>query len=259
VSGPTIVSEQAKAQALLLGHFFDQAAEAFEYASVAASGTSGLAKNIVQTTVLKVLKVAIAQNDQIFGQQIELSAAALVSNVIAADPPDPNFTIVALPRQLSFPPTGNGTVDMVLADYMTYISLSAATLHAAERWQGALIGGDQTSLALQAAAYGTYSEQSTSAKAILATDNALLLGVLPRFTPPLFFSARQEDLNKENAVATAYAAQCGQPLPSDLNASLLTLGLSQATIDVMTCDAVSDITPLNMRTDFQRILMTTLP
>ena len=167
----------------------------------------------------------------------------------------PLFTTVALPQQLSFPPTGNSTVDKVIGDYLTYVSLSAAALHAAERWQGAIGVGDQTSLALQLKAYHTYSQQASAALAVSLADNSALAQALP--SVPIQPPDRRTRIPSKEAqlIADAFNAQCGQPLPSDLNASLLSLSIPQATIDSMVCDAVGKITPKDINTDFKALLL----
>ena len=234
-----------KATAAAVGSL-GKTANAFDVSSIVTEGLKNLPLNIAISVTEKVILESLFANDQLFGEKVELSkgtidffiklfqegltknnvpflalnadhlifsAAALVANLQADDPPDQNFTTVEPPQPLSFATTGNPQVDKVLADYLTFISLMAATLHAGERWQGAVLAGDEVSAALQESAYQTYSQQAANAAVVLTADNAILSSASPVADISNFPGGA-------TAIANAYKAQCGRPLPSDLNADL---------------------------------------
>jgi hypothetical protein len=145
---------------------------------------------------------------------------------------------------------------------ITYVSFSAATLHAAERWQGAIGAGDQINSALQLSAYETYSQQASEALATALADNSVLAQALPSVNVPAPRLLRRPPGRayppEAEMIANAVNAQCGQPLPSDLNQDLLSLGLLQSTIDSTVCQLVSNITPADINPDFKAFLLETV-
>ena len=229
----SIITPDHKDTASVLASSFDKVSNDFDAAAIVVDGRKELAKNIATATAVKVMAKLIAGNDRLFGQTIELSygecaflalaakgltkgnvlsialeadslifsLASVISNAIAADPPDPNYTTVEPPQALSFPPTGNSTVDHVIADYLTYTSTRAAVLHAAERWQGAQLANDQASVELQLKAFDAYKEQASADYNNLNDDNALLISAL-----------HSVDINRfpggTAAIVAAFNAQC---------------------------------------------------
>ena len=181
-----------------------------------------------------------------------MACMAYMANAMALDPPDFNYKTVEPPQALSLPSSGNTTVDHVVNDYLTAISLEAASLHAIERWEGASIAGVTASETLQLNAYNTYSAEAAKAEAVLSKDNDTLISVLPPVPVSAFPGGA-------TAMAAAFDALCGRPLPSSLNASLLSLGLSQSEIDQRVCDIVSVITPSDINTNFAAVLSKPLP
>lgn len=276
--GPS--SPASKQQAAAWAMLFKMISSQLDSIAIAAPGPGDpkFKRNVAISVAIKVVSGLASAYDEIFGQTIELSAgyigvmksleaaggspyaiasiaagtASLLGNLYAKyDPPDPNFTAIEPPQPLSLPSTGNSTVDQVVADYLNFASLQAAVLHAAERWQGAYLAGDAASQALQQNAYNQYSVQAAAALALLTNDNATLAGVLQ---PPSLSSWPTAAAD----IAAAYNAQCGQPLPSDLNAQLLTLA-PQATIDSLVCSIGNSVKPSDINFDFASLLSAPAP
>jgi hypothetical protein len=262
-----------------------QIADNLNHATMALDGPLSIEGDVKDRIYVAILAEALGNNDQIFKQKVELavgyvefirrllpprllkkssipailtdflylatSTEEVIQNAKVRDPPDPNFKTVVRPPVLSFLPTGNATVDKAIVHYLSYASLEAAVLHAAERWQGANLAGDTAHAALQLKALNTYSQQAAKAKVVVNQDNLALSALLPSV-----------DVNRYPggtvAIAAAFNAQCGQPLPSSSNSSLLSLGLSQTDIDDAICNYVNSIRPSDITTDFKPLLATPL-
>jgi hypothetical protein len=138
------------------------------------------------------------------------------------------------------------------ADYLKVVSYEAAVLHAHERWQAANIAGDAASATLQLNAFNAYSAQLASARAVLPQDNAALAKDLPAVNVNSFPGGAA-------AIAQIINAYCGQPLPAAVNSSLLSLGLSQATINEKVCDIAASVRPSDINTNFAPLLTAPRP
>jgi hypothetical protein len=110
---------------------------------------------------------------------LAFTAVSLISNICARDPPDSSYEVVALPQKLSIMKTGNTTVNKVQVDYLNYISLAGATIHEAERWQGATLAKAEKYAVLQNNAFNKYASEMIAAKNVLKTDNLTLAKALP--------------------------------------------------------------------------------
>jgi hypothetical protein len=167
-------------------------------------------------------------------------AYAWAAKVIAMDGPDSNYTVVAEPPQLSFPSSGNATVDKALTDLLALYSYTAAMVHANERYQGAVIAGQPAWAAVQNTAFQKYQAEVTAAKAPLTADNAALIPILPAVNLNTFPGGAA-------ALATLFQSICGQGLPGNLNLPLLSLANqtlavgAQAEVNEMVCNAANDL------------------
>jgi hypothetical protein len=288
VTGPPtlipLTGEDGKPTAAGIGMLLGMASDQLDAAAIVNEGPAHIAENVAAEVFVGVVVKVVAGTDEIFGQQIELSAGvtdffkeavkhftkvkpaslvlevgsmgllvgSMMENHQSPDPPDPNYTVVATPQELKLPTTNNATVDKVIADYLNYASLSAAVLHAAERWQGATLADDQVSATLQENAYETYVPQMDAAKAVLDGDNATLETQLPKVKLNQYPGGAK-------AIAAAFNAQCGQPLPPNLNNLLLGLGLTQPVIDAQVCAVAQAVRPQDISTDFDKTLSQPIP
>ncbi len=273
----TLFSAQTKKAFAQQGSVLGYVNDDFEFAAL-ATDPKNLVGNVAMWVATKVLANLIAGNDQITGEKIDfmtssalftvgafkhfkgstpasafLEAEALVSglgslgaNIIASDPPDPNYKIIAKPRKLPFPKTGNTTLDSINEDYLEFSSLSAATVHASERWQGAMLEGDLKSAALQSRALTKYSAELATAQSKMISDNAALSGAFQPVNLNTFPGGAA-------AIAAAFNKECGKPLPKSLNDVLLAYA-SQDVINATACAYANSISPLDISTDFESIL-----
>lgn len=284
------ISPSAKALAAQLAQSFDQASLALGTAAdVADSVTS---KNPIATFAKEAgLDVAVwalakfaSTYDELYGSSVELSygfnkltrdilkrawksnpiafaleidsltftVATTISNAIAHDPPNFNYEEVAPPSKLRMPSTGNPVADQVTQDYLEYTSLEAATLHAAERWQGAHISGAKQYEREQLDAFNKYSALAKAARKRLQKDNRALRDAFSPVDVDSFPGGAQK-------IAKIFRSQCGKPLPKRFNDYLLSLGVPQDSIDGLVCEAVSGIGKHTVTTDFRRALSVPLP
>jgi anti-sigma factor RsiW len=196
--------------------------------------------------------------DDITGGQIATMigyTAALIAVtdfVKALDPPDWNYKTVQLPSTLSLPATGNATVDKLVKDSLTLASYEAASLHAAERWQAASIVGDTASAAMQLKAYNQYTAQAKNTRPVVASDRLAASKVVPTV-----------DVNSIPGGATAVAAKFNAlsytHLPTELNASLLKLGLTQTEINQRVSAIAKAIRPSDIKSDLKSALIQAVP
>jgi hypothetical protein len=185
-------------------------------------------------------------------QEIGLVTAFIQLMAEIRDPPDPNYQTVQLPQALSLPPTDDPTVNQAVTDYLTYFSLEAAALTAAERWQGAYLAGDSVYANLQLNAYNTYSQQAESAYGTVVQANVALSKVLPSVSVDSVPGGAQ-------AVADDLQSLCGTRLPASLNSSLRSLGLSQVAVNQEVCGIVNGITASDINTDYDQLLANSPP
>jgi hypothetical protein len=260
----------------------EDVAETFEEASLVTGGIvdpKTIGGDIALFTAVKIVDNTSLSHDIITGQVFDLNIDALtvikdivkrvpttnpiaftfgvlssgfdflrmVSTVIALDSPDPNYETVATPQAISLPSTGNATADKADNDYLQYVGVEIAIVHAYERWQGAAMAGSATYETLQQNALQQYQNQAASLQDTLIQDNAALSSMLP--------SVNVNSLpGGATALAAAITAQCGQPLDSETNSELLSLGLTQAEINTAVCQVVSSVTANSISTDFTAAL-----
>jgi hypothetical protein len=181
-----------------------------------------------------------------------LLALAIHDYKLALDPPDFDYKAVAPRAALSLPATGEPILDQVIVDALNVMSLEGAVLNALEKWEGASIDGDDTSAALQLNAFNTYAPQADNARRVLAHD-----------LPALADTLEPTDINSVPGGAAALAAAinglCGQPLPFDLNAELLSLGLSQSAINQGMCNEAKSVLARDINTNFGPLLLAPTP
>lgn len=283
IVAPSLVANNKKLIFSSIGSSCKDVSDAFDHASIVAEGPKNLLRNVGLHVMQKVAVEAITEDDKLSGQAMDFMSNAssfaafsikrltktnvisipleidslifglcsLSANVIASDPPDSNYKQVFLPQKLSIPVNANSTITKIENDYLQYLSVSAAALHAAERWQGATLARDTTSASAQNGAYLKYSLQASNLKDILKADNKIL-ATLP--------TARIDSFpGGAKAIASAYNSLCGAPLPADINAKLLALPLTQADINKRVCDYVLQIGPVVITTDFATPLSKTNP
>jgi len=283
---PTLFSAKTKSICTSVAGTSGDVSAAFDGASIALEG--GGAKEVAINTATSIFVDIYSQiasgDDEVFGNEIELSAGvaefakkaishftnvnpisiameadslvfsgvSLLSNICANDPPDFHYKTVVAPSKLAITKTGNATVDKLQVDYLNFVSLTAATVHAAERWQGATLDNAASYATLQQKAFTSYSAQMMAAKDLLKADNAALAKALPSVDISTFPGGAK-------AMAAAFNAQCGQPLPSDLNAALLSLHVTQDQVNTMVCAYANSVTPEKITTNFKKALAAQIP
>lgn len=282
---PTLFSPQTKLICSSVSAASDQVSTAFEGASIgleASTGAGGLktiATNVAESIGTRLFTQLVSYNHEILGKAVDFtvadsqfivktfkhltktnplslameanalvfSAVDLLSAECANDPPDTNYKVVAAPAKLPILKTGNVIVDKLQVDYFNYVSLGGATIHAAERWEGANLAGATSYERLQEQAYTKYLTKMMAAKRVLRSDNLSLAKALPAVSIKSFPGGAQ-------AMAAAFNAQCKKPLPADLNDTLLSLGTSQDKIDSLVCNIANSVSADNITTDFRRAL-----
>ena len=278
---PGIVSTETKTFCAGMADGSDQVAAAFEGLSIGLEGGNAkqVAANAAVAAAINVFTNWIAHHDEAFGGAVDLaygihefaekavkhftktnplsiaaevdslvfSSLNLMANVCVEDPPDENYTVVARPIKLHSIKTGNATVDKLQVDYWTYISLNAAVVHAAERWQGATLAQAPKYVALQLKAYNKYLNDLTAVEATLKADNLTMANAIPTFNINSFPGGAP-------AMAADFNLQCGRPLPKNLNQELLSVGMSEAQINVAVCSFVNSVTSATISTNAQGVL-----
>ena len=239
----------------------------FDHLSMIMEGPANAPANVLNYVGQKIVINALKKNDQLGGQTADviLSAAhfgatfegrltktnfisipsevdslvfglaGLVSAILANDPPDPNYSTIVQPETLQEISTGDPVTDKIQADYNKYISLAGATLHAVERYQGAMIAHDSANAAMQSTAFQTFSAQSIAARSALTADDAELAQTLPSVDITTYPGGA-------SAMAAVYHALCGQQLPNSFYQTLAPLLGSQSSIDQLVCNYVSNVT-----------------
>jgi hypothetical protein len=283
---PTLIPLALKSVCSAVSGPSDAVANTLDAAAVVLDGgsTKQIAENIAINAFINGAITLISRNDEVFGGKIDLSVGTVMllrkalskfakvnptslelevyslvftgvtlgANVCAEDPPDLNYTVVALPQKLPVLKSGNNTVDQLESDYLKYFSLNVATVHAAERWQGATLAGATKYEALQKKAYKKYSKEAAKALSVLNADDTTLSKELPAVDISAFPGGAA-------GLSAVFNAQCGQPLPKDLNSALLSLQVSQQEIDQVVCNYVETVTPANISTNFEAALAVQLP
>jgi hypothetical protein len=235
---------------------FSNLAEFFEIASIVADGPAKLLRNAAIYIAEKV-EPDIVLTDQALAFidalktknpiSFELDILGLLAQAnadqfkaIAADPAGANFTTV------SQPPTYSLTLPAVLSqqsnfsifqktvsDMENYASYLDAFLAAAENYDGAAEAGDTTSEQLQLTAFLQFLHGAGISASSLGND----LGLLDDAWPALDLSGFTDPATQ---IADAIGAQCGAPIPSDIESVLVAAGLDSSTIDSLFCQYAAD-------------------
>jgi Bacterial Ig domain len=278
-STQTLLSPGTKQVLLQIGLSSKNVSDKLEYAAMVAEGPKNLLKNVQATIAQQIFVDAVAGDDQLSSQtgdfmlnSIRFSASSLGrltktnaisiplevdslifelvslgTTVLASDPPDPNYKVRVFPQYLTFSSTGDATVDQITNDYLSYAEMTAASIHAVEKWQGAMMAHNWPFEQIHRFEFIRYSNAATAAKSVLQADAQALATRLPPVGIDSFDGGA-------TAIAATFNAQCGQPLPPDANQQLLSLPLTQAQIDQAICDYVSTVTPDTISTDFNGAL-----
>jgi hypothetical protein len=271
---PAKFTPSVKASAAETGFYLGLASEALGWISIVKGGLKKQAEAEFKT----IFGSIIQGNDQIYApSQVELSqgilnaleesaktpdlsnimgsvllGSAIIADIIVLDPPDPNYKKVEPPQPLSWPTTGNKTIDQVIADYLSVMSLDAATLHALERFEAANIASDAVWTLAQQKAFQLYSTKADEARAVLPKDNVALEKALPTVDVNSFPGGAK-------ALAAAYNQQCGKPLGAPLSQILLSLGLTQDAINQAVCTVARTVKPSDITTDYAGPLEKSVP
>jgi hypothetical protein len=271
---PADYTPLVKARAAKTGYYLGLTAEAMGWISIVKGGLGKLAEEEFETIFGNIIQ----GNDQIYApSQVELSqgilnaleeafkssdirakmgavllGSAIVADAIAPDPPDHNYKKIEQPQPLGWPSTGNTTIDHVIADYLSVMSLDAATLHALERFEAADIAGDKTWTAAQQKAFQLYSTRADTARTILLNDNLMLEKAFPSVDVNSFPGGAK-------AIAAAYNGLCGKSLSEPLNQILLSLGQTQTAINQQVCDFARAVKPSDINTDYAAMLTESAP
>jgi chitodextrinase len=117
---------------------------------------------------------------------------------LVADPPDPNYTLIAQPARGVIPPGGDSRFSGLLDELNWMQANTQALLHSVERFDGASEANDTDFMRLQAVAAGQYALEISRALRGAADEARALASALategPEFTDPLLSQDEIDDL-----------------------------------------------------------------